>query len=318
MKIKGYKEFLLLEKVDSNTFERYFDKIQNIEKITGPFMVELKYEKEYMERLRGDFAKKIKGLNEYFDSFYSKLASDYNANPEEDFIEMQRVIDKTWFNLSIIKKLFDKKLCELTSEYYPYFIHKNHLDTINGYIDIYLYLLDEKLEISKSTKVEAHKDLGGGHAQNLEDHTIERVENANDPELDEWLIKYAYGYHKTPYGKLLLKQVGLTPEEFANITCQKLIKNVWIKYLSELSIPNKDLIEEEIEEDDGLMSQEGDVFTLYIESFYEIVGKKIKKEFEKFKEEFISWLQEIGNNLLDIQDEDMVLKIKVLTYLETS
>ena len=38
MKIKGYKEFLLLEKVDSNKFDRYFDKIQSVEEITGPFI----------------------------------------------------------------------------------------------------------------------------------------------------------------------------------------------------------------------------------------------------------------------------------------
>lgn len=47
MKIKGYLEFLLLEKVDTR-FDKFFDKIQSIEKITGPFMPELKYEKEYM------------------------------------------------------------------------------------------------------------------------------------------------------------------------------------------------------------------------------------------------------------------------------
>jgi hypothetical protein len=314
MKIKGYLEFLLLEKVDAR-FDKLFDKIQNVEKITGPFMPELKYEKEYMEKLREDFAKKIKGLAEYFDSWYSKLASDYNANPEEDFAEMQRVMDKTGFTLSIIKKLFDKKVCELTSEYYPYFIHQNNLDTINGYIDIYLYLLDEKLEISKSTKVKANKGLSGGQDEFLTDHTIERVENANDPELDEWLIKYAYGYHKTPYGKLLLKQAGLTPDEFVNITCQKLLKNVWIKYLSEFNIESS-LIEEEIEEDGGLIKQEGEIYTLYIESFYELIGKKIKKDFETFKEEFISWLQELGMELLQIEDEDMVLKIKVLTNLD--
>ena len=313
MKIKGYKEFLLLEKVDSNRFDKFFDKIQSVEKITGPFMTELKYEKEYMETLRGIFAKKIKGLSEYFDSWYSSLASNSEANPEEDFAEMQKVMDKTGFTLPIIKKLFDKKVCQLTSEYYPYFIHQNHLDTINGYIDIYLYLLDEKLEISKNTGVEANKDLGGGHSESLKNQTIERVSSADDPDLNEWLIKYAYGYHKTPYGELLLKQVGLTPESFANIACQKILKNIWIKYLAEGHIENANLIEDEIEEDGGLITQEGEIYTLYIESFYELIGKKIKKDFETFKEEFISWLQDLGMELLQIEDEDMVLKIKIIS-----
>jgi hypothetical protein len=200
--IKKYQQFLL-EKFSQSDFDRNFQKIDSFERVEV-FTPELKQEKEYMEKLRNEFAKKIEGLSEYFDSFFSNLASS-NGNPEEDFNEMQRIIDKTGFTLEVIKKLFSKKVCESTGEYYPYFIHRNRLDTINGYIDVYLFMLDDKLKISEMTGVPHTVDLGG---------------QGFDKSMDasEWIIKYAYGYHKTPYGKLFIKQIGLTPDQFVEYT----------------------------------------------------------------------------------------------------
>ena len=200
--IKKYQQFLL-EKVKQSDFDRNFQKIDSHQKI-DQFDPELNSEKSYMENLRNEFAKKIKGLSEYFDSFFSNLASS-NGNPEEDFEEMQKIIDKTGFTLDVIKKLFSKKVCQLTSEYFPYFIHQNRLDSINGYVDIYLYMINEKLEISKMTGVSHTVDLGG---QGFD----------KDMDAQEWIIKYAYGYHKTPYGKLFVKQLGLTPDQFVEYT----------------------------------------------------------------------------------------------------
>ena len=200
--IKKYQQFLL-EKVKQSDFDRNFQKIDSFERVEV-FTPELKHEKEYMEKLRNEFARKIKGLSEYFDSWFSNLASS-SGDPEEDFNDMQKIIDKTGFTLDVIKKLFSKKVCESTGEYYPYFIHRNRLDTINGYIDVYLYMLDEKLEISEMTGVSHTVDLGG---QGFD----------KDMDASEWIIKYAYGYHKTPYGKLFIKQLGLTPDQFVEYT----------------------------------------------------------------------------------------------------
>lgn len=200
--IKKYYQFIL-EKVNQSQFDINFQKIDSHQRVEV-FTPELKHEKEYMEKLRNEFAKKIEGLSEYFDSHFSNLASS-GGNPEEDFNEMQRIIDKTGFTLDIIKKLFSKKVCQSTSEYYPYFIHKNHLDTINGYIDVYLFMLNEKLDISEMTGVKHNIDLGG--------QGFDKSMGAN-----EWIVKYAYGYHKTPYGKLFIKQLELTPEQFIETT----------------------------------------------------------------------------------------------------
>lgn len=200
--IKKYYQFIL-EKVNQSQFDINFQKIDSHQRVEV-FTPELKHEKEYMEKLRNEFAKKIEGLSEYFDSHFSNLASS-GGNPEEDFNEMQRIIDKTGFTLDIIKKLFSKKVCQSTSEYYPYFIHKNHLDTINGYIDVYLFMLNEKLDISEMTGVKHNIDLGG--------QGFDKSMGAS-----EWIVKYAYGYHKTPYGKLFIKQLELTPEQFIETT----------------------------------------------------------------------------------------------------
>jgi len=200
--IKKYEQFIL-EKVKQTEFDTYFQRIDSRQKV-DQFDPELNSEKSYMERMRKDFANKIRNLSEYFDSFFSNLASS-NGDPNSDFEEMQRIIDKTGFTLDVIKKLFNKKVCQLTSEYFPYFIHQNRLDIINGYIDVYLYMINEKLEISKMTGVEHQIDLGG---------------QGFDKSMDsqEWIIKYAYGYHKTPYGKLFIKQLGLTPDQFVEYT----------------------------------------------------------------------------------------------------
>jgi hypothetical protein len=200
--IKKYEQFIL-EKVKQTEFDTWFQRIDSHQKV-DQFTPELKNEKSYMDRMRKDFASKINGLSEYFESYFSNLASS-NGNPEEDFEEMQRIIDKTGFTLDVIKKLFNKKVCQLTSEYFSYFIHQNRLDIINGYIDVYLYMINEKLEISKMTGVEHQIDLGG---------------QGFDKSMDsqEWIIKYAYGYHKTPYGQLFIKQLGLTPDQFVEYT----------------------------------------------------------------------------------------------------
>jgi len=200
--IKKYEQFIL-EKVNQKSFDNYFNNIDKFDNIAFR-QRGMDSEVEYMLNMRKEFAQKIKGLSEYFDSFFSNLASS-NGNPEEDFNDMQRIIDKTGFTLEVIKKLFSKKVCQLTSEYYPYFIHQNRLDTINGYIDVYLYMLDDKLKISETSGVQHSVDLGGqGFDKNMD--------------AQEWIIKYAYGYHKTPYGKLFIKNIGLTPDQFVEYT----------------------------------------------------------------------------------------------------
>jgi hypothetical protein len=80
------------------------------------------------------------------------------------------------------------------------------LDDQSGYIDLYLYKLNEKFNLNTTVW------LGGyGWADALKDQ----------PE-EEFIIKYAYGYHKTLYGKLFLEQIQMTKEEFVEASYQYL------------------------------------------------------------------------------------------------
>ena len=72
--IKKYQQFLL-EKVKQSDFDRNFQKIDSRQKV-DQFDPELNSEKSYMERMRKDFGQKIRGLSEYFDSFFSNLSDN--------------------------------------------------------------------------------------------------------------------------------------------------------------------------------------------------------------------------------------------------
>ena len=223
--IKKYNDFILenLSTHFDNEYNEFIDiyknqivpKIGEVKVFTN-FMLDGVLEKSQETRFhtlrrnlmdaRSEFSDTIQTLSiRFFKKSFSSLASNIDYKPDEDFEEMQKIIDKTGFTLDVIKKLFNKKVCQLTSEYFPYFIHQNRLDIINGYIDVYLYMINEKLEISKMTGVEHQIDLGG---------------QGFDKSMDsqEWIIKYAYGYHKTPYGQLFIKQLGLTPDQFVEYT----------------------------------------------------------------------------------------------------
>jgi hypothetical protein len=306
MKIKDYNEFLL-EKFSSSEFEINYQKIISFEG-RDQFDV-LKSERQFMYKMRNEFAFKIKGLSEYFDSFYSSLASS-DSDPEVDFGEMQKIISRSGFTLEVIKKLFDKKVCELTSQYYPYFINKNKLDVINGYIDTYLYILDEKLSLSENFLV----DLGGGHGDYLKNKNVEILDSViqtdKNESINEWLIKYAYGYHMTKYGNLLFDSIDLTAEEFVKIAKEKLFKNILMLWLIEngTSGLNKIIIDELKQED--FCRKIEDKWILQLERLWSISSSR-SKDYESFKDTFINWLQTKGIEEYEMIDDDNILEIEV-------
>jgi len=303
--IKKYKEFLLLEKLNEKSFLRNWEELQKIEKINSNDN-NLRHIRHSMETAREDFANKVNSLGEYFESWFSSLAQDKKADPESDFNMMQSTIDRTGFTLDFIKKLFDKKVCQLTTEYFPYFIHKSNLDEINGYVDVYLYFLDEKLEITKNTTGDDFEvGLGGpNHNDVMKDDDL----------LIEWTIKYAYGYHKTPYGKLFIKQLGLTPEEFVNETIKRIHQKSFETFLDETDCVHMGDIKEildEVKEDGGLIEKNGDVFKIYLEAFWVIINRFLKKKesYEDFKLKYMEWLGKITE--CEIVDDDMSIYFKL-------
>jgi hypothetical protein len=152
-----------------------------------------------------------------------------NTNPEEDYKEMQSLMDKKGWDIQSIKNLFstqvdeicgydigdlvkgkktdkfNKILDKLDSEkinttilnnIQDPFRNNNTLDEQNGHTDIYLYFTFKQLGLNQD-----FIELGG-------------YGWATHDEPEELFIRYAYGYHQTEYGKLLLKQNGMTESEF--------------------------------------------------------------------------------------------------------
>lgn len=148
---------------------------------------------------RNDFADYVLGLDKFYGKHFSTIVHS-SSDPDEDFEEIQKIINRTGYDLEVIKKLFDPIVCVFLSENFGQFIQKHQLDEQNGYIDIYLYKLNENLNLD--TKVWLGGDSWGDALQSLAD--------------EEYVVKYAYGYHKTKYGKLFLDQIGLSKEDFVS------------------------------------------------------------------------------------------------------
>jgi hypothetical protein len=193
--------------------------------------------------LRSNFYDRIVNMT---DDLHPKSFSDMckkDSNPEEDYKELQSLMDKKGWDIQSIKNLFSNKvdkLCgygiakfvrgERTEDFQEVFsklkkqgVSKEKLDDIddpfksdldqqNGHCDIYLYFTFKELGLNSD-----FIGLGG-----------EGWASHNDG--DEMYIRYRYGYHQTKYGQLMLKQMGYTIEQFreeALVYLQQDIKDNW-------------------------------------------------------------------------------------------
>lgn len=223
MVIKKYNDFLLEKYSPLKTFQENFDKLSDPDLSDE----DLKGISWFFKTARNYFSDKVGGLRHLFNGSYNNsLASDVNADPEEDFSDIQKVLDVIGYNLDIISKLFDDKVSKLIGQDFESFIKSNSFDSINGYIDIYFYLLNKKLKIDENYEI----ILSGAK---LEDYILDIDSQKTAPgglsqsyseASQEILIKYSYGYHTTKYGKLLFEQSNLKIEGFLN-TVLKAVKN---------------------------------------------------------------------------------------------
>jgi len=124
--------------------------------------------------------------------FSNDLVQHENVDIEEDFRMYQDEMDKRGYTLERIKQLF-------TNYHFSDWIQEYALDEKTGYVDVYLYCLNEKLKLN--TKVW------------LSGSPIDFYNNM-DEYSNEYYIKYGYGIHKTVYGQLFLAQSNITIEKF--------------------------------------------------------------------------------------------------------
>jgi hypothetical protein len=135
----------------------------------------------------------------YSSSNYSSMCKT-NADPDEDFNEMQSELDELGWSLKRIRDEYTDD--DLISLY-------RQMDSISGSIDIYFYKLFEKLGLDKNIVV-----LGGHGWSDI---------YVND---DEAFIRYRYGYHNTEYGMLSINQIDGGLDEFLKQAFRYL--KIWI------------------------------------------------------------------------------------------
>lgn len=252
-------------------------------------------------KYRKQFAESIKVIPTYYSKFFSELSSS-EAIPENDFNKIQKLIDKSGFTLDIIKKLFDPIISEGLSQNFNEFIQYYGLGDINGYVDIYLYMINEKLSLNQTIW------LGGeGYSEPL----LRGDEN-------EFIIKYSYGQHRTPYGKLFLAQNNISVELFIETVfssikvylqehvfdnLSSIIVSEYTRDYSKNGVPNFD----NLFKANNYVTTDDDRFIISYKELSDNFNKKTDNEFSKmttpeyFKEKILGLLSMSLSNM-NIQD----------------
>jgi len=222
--------------------------------------------------LRGFFYDTVIDMVEFFPGYFSDMCKRVDSNPEEDFNEMQSLMNKRGFTIESIQNLFSdrvnnlcgydfedffksrtKKLGVLIERIKLWFSDRNmarshgevcntiqlytrgKLTMTNGHCDVYLYFISKKLGYEKLVEF-------GGEGW---------CEYTTDSE--EIVIRYKYGYHQTKYGQMMLEYIGMTKEQFIERGLEKLKTQIISDWKDDISYKSKR--ENEWEKLDKIISQ---------------------------------------------------------------
>ena len=174
--------------------------------------------KEKISDLRDEFEESVVNMADFFPGWFSDMCKRKDANPEGDYQEMQKLLDKKGWNFESIKNLFSEEVNKLVDkDFTGWFNSYGQIGSKNGHCDVYLYFTAKNLGLNTDIV-----SLGGDGW-------------ANYNEGDEMYIRYRYGYHQTKYGQLMLDQIGYTVEQFreeALVYLQKDIDENWNNMIS--------------------------------------------------------------------------------------
>ena len=181
------------------------------EELTTQELDVLRSELKSLNDKRDDWKDEIMNvsLDENLGISYSTLCKR-NDDPKQDYNNFQKFMDEKGFTFDVIEEIFSEKSDKIVGRDIFEEIRLSPLDNQNGYVDTYLYFTVERLGLD-TDKVE----LGGG---GWSTYFIGNDEEAKE----EAVIRYAYGYHKTKYGYLMIKQAGLTRTEFIKMAMKDL------------------------------------------------------------------------------------------------
>jgi hypothetical protein len=174
--------------------------------------------KEKISDLRDEFEESVVNMADFFPGWFSDMCKRKDANPEGDYQEMQKLLDKKGWNFESIKNLFSEEVNKLVDkDFTGWFNSYGQIGSKNGHCDVYLYFTAKNLGLNTDIV-----SLGGDGW-------------ANYNEGDEMYIRYRYGYHQTKYGQLMLDQIGYTVEQFreeALVYLQQDIEDNWNDMIS--------------------------------------------------------------------------------------
>ena len=181
-----------------------------------------------LQNLREDFYESLEEmLDEFRTSYFSNLCKKENAIPEQDYSEMQNILDIKGWDFESIKNIFKPEVNEILHSDFFNWVSGHNLDNKTGYCDVYLYFTAKNLGLDENRIY-----LGGEGWATYDDK-------------DEIWIRYKYGYHQTRYGKLYLQQIGCTIEQFEKIAIDYLQEDLeenWDNILNKIEIDKTDSI----------------------------------------------------------------------------
>jgi hypothetical protein len=158
-------------------------------------------------RLREEFRDKLNELSDYKPDLgiagtnFSSMCKWEDVDLEEDFKKLQNVVDKHGYTIDTIKELFSQKANEICRQNFKDFVenrnfleykYREPLDEKNGNVDFYLYKISE-IVFNPSN----YRPLLGGDEWSF---------GRNQLDKEEFMIRFAYGYHQTKYGQLYIEQ----------------------------------------------------------------------------------------------------------------
>ena len=165
-------------------------------------------DKQFIVSKREELKESIEVMADFFPGYFSDMCKKRDANPEKDYQEMQNLLNKKGWNFESIKNLFSESCNDLVGQDFQEWKNEGPLDSINGHCDVYLYFTAKNLGFNPDIV-----SLGG-----------DGWSEYREPE--EVFIRYAYGYHQTEYGKLMLKQNRMSEKEFTEIALTQLGKHI--------------------------------------------------------------------------------------------
>lgn len=190
-----------------------------------------------LERQRKKFTKFIFEIPDLIghDSFGNDIR-DGGTDPKEDFWRIQKEADKRGFTLGEISKLFlrrDNAERDWKKNDFQKWFFDNGLGSQYdwGWADVYLYGLNNALNLNGIV------GLGG---TSLDDDKIETYASTikNPHNNEDIIVKYSYGIHRSKYGKILLKQGGVTEDEFKRIAFDHIADEILYSFTYEFCVDN--------------------------------------------------------------------------------